>query len=78
MSVIVLWYREITVYTHCSYFFLSSKDYMPFSDIYVSTFKKDIEYNQLLMQTALALQTNKFIQVRVGHRLLESINFPCS
>uniref|UniRef100_A0A7N8XVF6 Rho GTPase-activating protein 29 n=1 Tax=Mastacembelus armatus TaxID=205130 RepID=A0A7N8XVF6_9TELE len=33
-----------------------------FDDIYVSTFKKDIEYNQLVMQTALALQTNKFIQ----------------
>lgn len=42
-----------------------SKDYMPFSDIYVSTFKNDIEYKQLLMQTAMALQTNKFIQVRV-------------
>ncbi|KAG7229039.1 hypothetical protein INR49_013158, partial [Caranx melampygus] len=40
----------------------SQQDYMPFSDIYVSTFKKDIEYNQLLMQTAMALQTNKFIQ----------------
>uniref|UniRef100_A0A7N8Y205 Rho GTPase-activating protein 29 n=1 Tax=Mastacembelus armatus TaxID=205130 RepID=A0A7N8Y205_9TELE len=40
----------------------SQQDYMPFSDIYVSTFKKDIEYNQLVMQTALALQTNKFIQ----------------
>lgn len=38
---------------------------MPFSDIYVSTFKKDIEYNQLLLQTAMALQTNKFIQVEV-------------
>lgn len=37
---------------------------MPFSDIYVSTFKKDIEFNQLLIQTAMALQTNKFIQVR--------------
>ncbi|XP_040911085.1 rho GTPase-activating protein 29-like isoform X2 [Toxotes jaculatrix] len=40
----------------------SQQDYMPFSDIYVSTFKKDIEYNQLLIQTAMALQTNKFIQ----------------
>lgn len=37
---------------------------MPFSDIYVSTFKNDIEYKQLLIQTAMALQTNKFIQVR--------------
>lgn len=41
------------------------KDYMPFSDIYISTFKNDIEYKQLLIQTAMALQTNKFLQVRV-------------
>ncbi|TMS09690.1 Rho GTPase-activating protein 29 [Larimichthys crocea] len=40
----------------------SQQDYMPFSDIYVSTFKNDIEYKQLLIQTAMALQTNKFIQ----------------
>ncbi|KAM9718462.1 rho GTPase-activating protein 29-like isoform 1-T1 [Menidia menidia] len=40
----------------------SQQDYMPFSDIYVSSFKNDIEYNQLLIQTAVALQTNKFIQ----------------
>lgn len=40
----------------------SQQDYMPFSDIYIATFKNDIEYNQLLLQTATALQTNKFIQ----------------
>ncbi|XP_010792994.1 rho GTPase-activating protein 29-like isoform X3 [Notothenia coriiceps] len=40
----------------------SQQDYMPFSDIYVSTFKNDIEYKQLLTQTAIALQTNKYIQ----------------
>uniref|UniRef100_A0AAV2JSF8 Rho GTPase-activating protein 29 n=1 Tax=Knipowitschia caucasica TaxID=637954 RepID=A0AAV2JSF8_KNICA len=40
----------------------SQQDYMPFSDIYTSTFKNDIEYNQLLIQTAMALQSNKFIQ----------------
>ncbi|XP_074544762.1 rho GTPase-activating protein 29-like isoform X2 [Halichoeres trimaculatus] len=40
----------------------SQQDYMPFSDIYISTFKNDIEYTQLLIQTAMALQTNKFIQ----------------
>lgn len=45
--------------------FYFPKDYMPFSDIYVSTFKNDTEYRQLLIQTAMALQTNKFIQVRV-------------
>ena len=47
------------------YAFNFSKDYMPFSDIYISTFKNDIEYKQLLIQTAMALQTNKFIQVRL-------------
>ncbi|XP_045550446.1 rho GTPase-activating protein 29 isoform X2 [Salmo salar] len=40
----------------------SQQDYMPFRDIYISTFKNDIEYSQLLLQTATALQTNKFIQ----------------
>jgi len=40
---------------------------MPFSDIYVSTLKNDIEYSQLLVQTAMALQTNKFIQVTRTH-----------
>ncbi|XP_028283061.1 rho GTPase-activating protein 29-like isoform X2 [Parambassis ranga] len=40
----------------------SQQDYMPFSDVYVSTFKSDIEYNQLLIQTTVALQSNKFIQ----------------
>ena len=37
---------------------------MPFSNTYVSTFKHEAEYRQLLIQTALALQTNKFMQVR--------------
>ncbi|XP_034559376.1 rho GTPase-activating protein 29-like [Notolabrus celidotus] len=40
----------------------SQQHYMPFSEIYISTFKNDIEYTQLLIQTAMALQTNKFIQ----------------
>uniref|UniRef100_G3PWR5 Rho GTPase-activating protein 29 n=1 Tax=Gasterosteus aculeatus aculeatus TaxID=481459 RepID=G3PWR5_GASAC len=31
-------------------------------EVYISTFKNDIESNQLLIQTAMALQTNKFIQ----------------
>lgn len=38
------------------------QDYMPFSDIYSSTFKNDTEYRQLMIQTAMALQTNKFMQ----------------
>ncbi|TWW73720.1 Rho GTPase-activating protein 29 [Takifugu flavidus] len=40
----------------------SQRDYMPFSDIYNSTFKNEAEYRQLLIQTATALQTNKFMQ----------------
>ncbi|XP_041849036.1 rho GTPase-activating protein 29-like isoform X2 [Melanotaenia boesemani] len=40
----------------------SQQVYMPFSDIYISTFKKDIDYNQLIIQTTMTLQTNKFIQ----------------
>ncbi|XP_051984896.1 rho GTPase-activating protein 29-like isoform X4 [Xyrauchen texanus] len=40
----------------------SQQDYMPFRDIYVSAFKNEIEYNQVLLQTAAALQTNKFVQ----------------
>ncbi|XP_040027066.2 rho GTPase-activating protein 29 isoform X1 [Gasterosteus aculeatus] len=40
----------------------SQQVYMPFSEVYISTFKNDIESNQLLIQTAMALQTNKFIQ----------------
>ncbi|XP_051990486.1 rho GTPase-activating protein 29-like isoform X3 [Xyrauchen texanus] len=40
----------------------SQQDYMPFRDIYVSAFKNEIEYNQVLLQTSAALQTNKFVQ----------------
>ncbi|KAM9790728.1 rho GTPase-activating protein 29-like isoform X1 [Syngnathus typhle] len=47
---------------------VTQQDYMPFSDIYNSTFKNDIEYNQLLVQTAMALQTNKFIQPLLGRK----------
>ncbi|KAJ8376094.1 hypothetical protein SKAU_G00066740 [Synaphobranchus kaupii] len=40
----------------------SQQDYMPFREIYMSAFKNDIEYSQVLLQTASALQSNKFIQ----------------
>uniref|UniRef100_A0AAY5KV21 Rho GTPase-activating protein 29 n=1 Tax=Esox lucius TaxID=8010 RepID=A0AAY5KV21_ESOLU len=40
----------------------SQQDYMPFRDMYMSTFRCDMEYSQLLIQTANALQTNRFIQ----------------
>ncbi|RVE62123.1 hypothetical protein OJAV_G00177570 [Oryzias javanicus] len=47
---------------------VSQQDFMPFSDIYVSTFKKDIEHNTLLLQAAVALQANKFIQPLLARR----------
>uniref|UniRef100_A0AAX7VG71 Rho GTPase-activating protein 29 n=1 Tax=Astatotilapia calliptera TaxID=8154 RepID=A0AAX7VG71_ASTCA len=46
----------------------NQKDYMPFSDLYVSAFKKDMEYNQLLIQTSMTLQTNKFMQPLVARK----------
>ncbi|XP_059391011.1 rho GTPase-activating protein 29-like isoform X3 [Carassius carassius] len=38
------------------------QEHMPFRDIYLSAFKNDIEYSQLIMQTTAALQSNKFMQ----------------
>ncbi|KAJ8397567.1 hypothetical protein AAFF_G00438430 [Aldrovandia affinis] len=38
------------------------QEYMPFQDIYISAFKNDIEYSHVLLQTAGALQSHKFIQ----------------
>ncbi|XP_037386917.1 rho GTPase-activating protein 29 isoform X4 [Pygocentrus nattereri] len=46
----------------------SQQDYMPFRDIYVSAFKNEIEYSQLFLQTAVALQTNKFVQPLVARK----------
>lgn len=40
----------------------TQQEHMPFQDIYISAFKNDIEYSQLIMQTASALQANKFMQ----------------
>uniref|UniRef100_A0A4W5LUE2 Rho GTPase-activating protein 29 n=1 Tax=Hucho hucho TaxID=62062 RepID=A0A4W5LUE2_9TELE len=40
----------------------SQQEFMPFRDIYMSAFKNDIEYSQLLLHTAATLQTNKFMQ----------------
>uniref|UniRef100_A0A673IHP5 Rho GTPase-activating protein 29 n=1 Tax=Sinocyclocheilus rhinocerous TaxID=307959 RepID=A0A673IHP5_9TELE len=40
----------------------SQQEHMPFRDIYISAFKNDIEYSQLIMQTTSALQSNKFMQ----------------
>ncbi|KAI5611107.1 rho GTPase-activating protein 29 isoform X2 [Silurus asotus] len=40
----------------------SQQEYMPFRDIYTSAFKNDLEYSQVLLHTASALQANKFMQ----------------
>lgn len=36
---------------------------MPFCETYMTAFKNDIEYSQLVLQTAAILQSNKFMQV---------------
>ncbi|XP_070602615.1 rho GTPase-activating protein 29 [Erythrolamprus reginae] len=45
-----------------------SQDYMPFQSIFISAFQNDIENSLLSQQTAVALQTNKFIQPLVGRK----------
>ncbi|XP_029473299.1 LOW QUALITY PROTEIN: rho GTPase-activating protein 29 [Rhinatrema bivittatum] len=42
--------------------------FMPFHSIFISAFQNDIENCQLLLQTAAALQTNKFVQPLLGRR----------
>lgn len=42
----------------------SFQEFMPFRETYVAAFKNDIEYSQLVLQTAAVLQSNKFMQVR--------------
>uniref|UniRef100_A0AAY4CQ73 Rho GTPase-activating protein 29 n=1 Tax=Denticeps clupeoides TaxID=299321 RepID=A0AAY4CQ73_9TELE len=46
----------------------NQEEYMPFKDIYMSAFKNDMEYSQLLLQKATALQTNKFMQPLLTRR----------
>ncbi|KAL1006681.1 hypothetical protein UPYG_G00075320 [Umbra pygmaea] len=46
----------------------SQQEYMPFRDIYMSAFRNDIEYSQLLLNTAAALQTNKFMQPLIARK----------
>uniref|UniRef100_A0AAQ4R0R1 Rho GTPase-activating protein 29 n=1 Tax=Gasterosteus aculeatus aculeatus TaxID=481459 RepID=A0AAQ4R0R1_GASAC len=40
----------------------SQQEFMPFCEIYMAAFKNDIEYSQLVLQTAAVLQSNKFIR----------------
>uniref|UniRef100_A0A672GQ06 Rho GTPase-activating protein 29 n=1 Tax=Salarias fasciatus TaxID=181472 RepID=A0A672GQ06_SALFA len=40
----------------------SQQEFMPFREIYMTAFKNDIEYSQLVLHTAAVLQSNKFMQ----------------
>ncbi|XP_068200058.1 rho GTPase-activating protein 29 isoform X2 [Antennarius striatus] len=40
----------------------SQQEFMPFREIYMTAFKNDIEYSQLVLYTAAILQSNKFMQ----------------
>ncbi|XP_043941624.1 rho GTPase-activating protein 29 [Protopterus annectens] len=42
--------------------------HMPFQSIYVSAFDNDMDYSQLVQQTATALQSNRFVQPLLGRR----------
>ncbi|KAK7881225.1 hypothetical protein WMY93_029634 [Mugilogobius chulae] len=46
----------------------SQQEFMPFREIYTTAFKNDIEYSQLVLQTAAVLQTHKFIQPLVARK----------
>ncbi|XP_069007484.1 rho GTPase-activating protein 29 isoform X1 [Embiotoca jacksoni] len=40
----------------------SQQEFMPFRELYMTAFKNDTEYSQLVLQTAAVLQSNKFMQ----------------
>ncbi|XP_072235147.1 rho GTPase-activating protein 29 isoform X2 [Leuresthes tenuis] len=40
----------------------SQQEFMPFREIYMTAFKNDIEYSQLVLHTVAVLQSNKFVQ----------------
>ncbi|XP_075994136.1 rho GTPase-activating protein 29 isoform X2 [Genypterus blacodes] len=40
----------------------NQQEFMPFREIYMSAFRNDIEYSQLVLHTAAVLQANKFMQ----------------
>uniref|UniRef100_A0A8C4SQR6 Rho GTPase-activating protein 29 n=1 Tax=Erpetoichthys calabaricus TaxID=27687 RepID=A0A8C4SQR6_ERPCA len=47
---------------------IMQQEHMPFREIYISAFENDIESSQILLQTAAALQTNKFMQPLLARR----------
>uniref|UniRef100_A0A8C6TB22 Rho GTPase-activating protein 29 n=1 Tax=Neogobius melanostomus TaxID=47308 RepID=A0A8C6TB22_9GOBI len=46
----------------------SQQEFMPFREIYTTAFKNDVEYSQLVLQTAAILQSHKFIQPLVARK----------
>lgn len=40
---------------------------MPFCETYMTAFKNDIEYSQLVLHTTAVLQNHKFIQVNTRY-----------
>ncbi|XP_074118842.1 rho GTPase-activating protein 29-like [Sminthopsis crassicaudata] len=44
------------------------QEFMPFQGLFLNAFANDIENNQLIQQTAAALQANKFVQPLIGRK----------
>lgn len=42
---------------------------MPFRETYMTAFKNDVEYSQLVLHTTAVLQNHKFMQVNTGRAL---------
>lgn len=56
-------------------FSVSLKEFMPFREIYTTAFKHDVEYSQLVLQTAVILQSHKFVQVTHQKEPSDSVKF---
>ena len=64
--ILVQWIQFTSLFYQSTVVWLSLlifKEFMAFREIYMSAFRNDIEYSQLLLHTAAVLQSNKFILV---------------
>lgn len=52
----------------------SFKEFMPFCETYMTAFKNDIEYSQLVLHTTAILQNHKFMQVSTQYALETSVS----
>lgn len=43
------------------------QEFMPFCETYMTAFKNDMEYSQLVLHTTAVLQNHKFIQVNARY-----------